>query len=77
MPKPSSPSLSDRLHEQARTLALSVSADIRNGNRSEARKALREAPQDVAFCAIGLLFFFIDGPSTLELGRFFDSFTTH
>lgn len=68
------PSLSDRIRSAGRSLAVHVAEDIRNGNRSEARKRLREADRDVAFLAIGALYDFIDGPSHQDLFRFLASF---
>lgn len=70
----SSLSLSDRIRQRSRTLAVRLSEDIRNGNRSDARANLRGADFDVAAGAIGILFGMIDGPTGAEIVRFLDSF---
>lgn len=70
----SSLSLSDRIRQRGRTLAVFVADAIANGNRSDARKAMREAERDVATVAVGALLEFVDGPARADLARFLESF---
>ena len=70
------PCLSDRLREQGQALARSVCRNVGNGNREDARTALRAAPFDVAMIACGFLLDFVpsEGPTLAKFLRSFANF---
>lgn len=66
--------LSDRIRQRGATLAVLVSDAIRNGNRKDARLAIREAGEGERMVAIGRMLESVDGLPTSDICRFLDSF---